>query len=191
MNMSKKAVKKAAVKPAGKAAKPAAAKAACDNDKVKKCAIAGKPGDLLCDVEHLMQIMTANNVTEMDIVDGSRKISLKRGTCVVAAPVAIAPVAAPVAAAAPAAVAPVAAVEDNFLKVTSPMVGTFYASPSPDSDPFVKVGDVVNDDTVVCIIEAMKVMNEIKAEIKGTVVEVCVKNAQPVEFGQVLFKVKP
>jgi len=71
------------------------------------------------------------------------------------------------------------------------MVGTFYAASSPDSDPFVKVGDVVNDESVVCIIEAMQVMNEIKAELKGTIVEVCVKNAQPVEFGQVLFKVKP
>ncbi len=71
------------------------------------------------------------------------------------------------------------------------MVGTFYAAPSPDSEPYVAVGAAVGDDTVVCIIEAMKVMNEIKAECAGTIVEICVKNAQPVEYGQVLFRVRP
>ena len=71
------------------------------------------------------------------------------------------------------------------------MVGTFYAAPSPDSEPYVRVGAAVSDDSAACIVEAMKVMNEIKAECSGTIVEVCVKNAQPVEYGQVLFKVKP
>jgi acetyl-CoA carboxylase biotin carboxyl carrier protein len=70
------------------------------------------------------------------------------------------------------------------------MVGTFYAAPSPDSEPFVQVGAAVHADSVVCILEAMKVMNEIKAECSGTIREICVKNAQPVEFGQVLFRVK-
>jgi acetyl-CoA carboxylase biotin carboxyl carrier protein len=70
------------------------------------------------------------------------------------------------------------------------MVGTFYAASAPEADPYVEVGDIVDEETVVCIIEAMKVMNEIKAEIAGQVVEVCVKNAQPVEYGQVLFKVR-
>jgi len=78
-----------------------------------------------------------------------------------------------------------------LIEVKSPMVGTFYATPSPDSDPYVHVGAAVADDTIVCIVEAMKVMNEIKAECAGTIAEVCVKNAQPVEFGQVLFRVKP
>jgi len=70
------------------------------------------------------------------------------------------------------------------------MVGTFYRTPSPDAAPFVEVGQQVDEETVVCIIEAMKVMNEIKADVKGAIVEVCSDNAKPVEFGQVLFKVK-
>jgi acetyl-CoA carboxylase biotin carboxyl carrier protein len=73
--------------------------------------------------------------------------------------------------------------------VTSPMVGTFYASPSPEDPPFVKVGDSVSDDTVVCIIEAMKVMNEVKAGIKGTVLETYLKSGEPVEFGTHIFKI--
>ncbi len=71
------------------------------------------------------------------------------------------------------------------------MVGTFYAAPSPDSDPYVATGTKVGQETVVCIVEAMKVMNEIKAECSGTIAEICVKNAEPVEFGQVLFRVRP
>lgn len=74
--------------------------------------------------------------------------------------------------------------------INSPMVGTFYRAPSPESPPFVKVGDQVNNDTVVCILEAMKVMNEIKAELSGKVVEILVENAQPVEFGQALFRIE-
>ncbi len=76
----------------------------------------------------------------------------------------------------------------NVLSITSPMVGTFYASPSPDDPPFVKVGDTVSEDTVVCIIEAMKVMNEVKAGMKGTVSEILLKNGEPVEFGTRIFK---
>jgi acetyl-CoA carboxylase biotin carboxyl carrier protein len=75
--------------------------------------------------------------------------------------------------------------------VTSPMVGTFYVSPSPDDPPFVKVGDLVSEETVVCIIEAMKVLNEVKAGIKGTVSEVLLKNGEPVEFGTRIFKIHP
>ena len=71
------------------------------------------------------------------------------------------------------------------------MIGTFYRKPSPDSDPFVKVGDIVKKGQVLCIIEAMKVMNEIKAETKGVITEILAENAKPVEFGQALFKVKP
>ena len=81
--------------------------------------------------------------------------------------------------------------EQELVEISSPMVGTFFAAPSPDSDPYVTVGAGVSEDTVVCIIEAMKVMNEIKAEYTGTIAEICIKNAQPVEFGQVLFKVNP
>lgn len=79
---------------------------------------------------------------------------------------------------------------DNLKEVKSPMVGTFYSAPSPDAKPFVNVGDKVTPDTVVCIIEAMKVMNEIKAEISGTVMEICAENGKPVQFGEVLLRVK-
>jgi acetyl-CoA carboxylase biotin carboxyl carrier protein len=78
----------------------------------------------------------------------------------------------------------------NLHKITSPMVGTFYAAPSPDAPPYVKVGDKVKEDTVVCIVEAMKLFNEIEAEVKGEIVEVLVENGQLVEYGQPLFLVK-
>jgi acetyl-CoA carboxylase biotin carboxyl carrier protein len=96
------------------------------------------------------------------------------------------------------AVAPVAAstsstpaVDDGLIEVTSPFVGTFYRSSSPTADPFVKVGDRINNGKVLCIVEAMKIMNEIEAEITGEIVEVCVENETYVEFGQALFKIKP
>ncbi len=105
-----------------------------------------------------------------------------------AAPVAVAaPAAAPVAVAEP--VAPVAA-DDTLVKITSPMVGTFYASSSPDSPAYVKVGDRVSDETVICIVEAMKLFNEIEAEVSGEIVEILVKNGQLVEYGQPLFLVR-
>ena len=81
--------------------------------------------------------------------------------------------------------------DDNLVAIKSPIVGTFYAKPSPDSDPFVDIGASVGPQTVVCIIEAMKVMNEIKAETSGTIVDLLVNDGQAVEFGQVLFKVRP
>lgn len=107
-----------------------------------------------------------------------------------AAPVAVAapPAAAPVAVAAPVA-APVAA-DDTLVKITSPMVGTFYASSSPDAPAYVKVGDRVSDETVICIVEAMKLFNEIEAEVSGEIVEILVKNGQLVEYGQPLFLVR-
>lgn len=104
-----------------------------------------------------------------------------------------APTAAPAPSAAPVAATPAAApVKDvsNLKEIKSPMVGTFYASPSPDAPPFVSAGQAVTPDTVVCIIEAMKVMNEIKAEVAGTVAEICAENGKPVQFGQALFRVK-
>ena len=79
--------------------------------------------------------------------------------------------------------------DENYEVIKSPMVGTFYTSPSPDSDPYVRIGDQVGEDTVVCILEAMKVMNEIKAEVRGKIVDILVENAEPVEYGQALFKV--
>jgi acetyl-CoA carboxylase biotin carboxyl carrier protein len=86
--------------------------------------------------------------------------------------------------------APVATEEPGITYVKSPMVGTFYRSPSPESKPFVEVGAKIEDNSLVCIIEAMKIMNEIQAETKGTVVEILVENGQPVEYGQRLFKLR-
>ena len=80
---------------------------------------------------------------------------------------------------------------EDLVEIKSPIVGIFYATPSPDSEPYVEVGSTVNPQTVVCIIEAMKVMNEIKAEVDGTIAEILVTNGQAVEYGQVLFKVRP
>lgn len=143
--------------------------------------------------------MKKSDLSEFEIQDQEFKLRIKRdlpGRAVAPAPVAAAP--APVApvAAAPAPVAPVAAApapvvaDPNVKVITSPMVGTFYATPSPENPPFVAVGSPVKADTVVCIIEAMKVMNEIQSEIAGTVVECLVANGTSVEFGQPLFRVK-
>lgn len=86
--------------------------------------------------------------------------------------------------------APAAAPSSSLKEIKSPMVGTFYASPSPEAAAFVTVGQEITPETVVCIVEAMKVMNEIKAEVSGTVAEVCAENGKPVQFGQALFRLK-
>ena len=142
--------------------------------------------------------MKKNSVSEFELEKQDFKIRLKRGpnggaTAVYEdAPVVAyvppqAALAAPLAAAVPAA-APAASTE---MEIKSPMIGTFYRAPSPESAPYVDVGTEVNPDTVVCIIEAMKVMNEIKAEARGIVTQVMIENAKPVEFGQPLFKLRP
>ena len=161
----------------------------------------------LKDIKVIVDLMKKNAVSEFEMEEGDFKIKLKRdsgkprkGETVVvqeAAPMilpaaAAAPVAAPVATAAPApatqaAAAPVA----EGPEVKSPMIGTFYRKPSPDADSYVEVGSVVEPDTVVCIIEAMKVMNELKAEVKGTIAEVLVEEGKPVEYGQALFRIEP
>lgn len=148
-------------------------------------------------VRFLVELMQENNVSELEWEQGDVRLKLRRGAIApvgdalptvvpVAAPAPIAPVAA-----APS--APQAPAEDadaKFIKtIDSPMVGTFYASPSPNAAPFVKVGDVVGPEKTVCIVEAMKVFNEIQAEISGKIVAVLVKNGDPVEFGAPLFKV--
>ncbi|MGH8094834.1 MAG: acetyl-CoA carboxylase biotin carboxyl carrier protein, partial [Chthoniobacterales bacterium] len=86
--------------------------------------------------------------------------------------------------------APQPPAESASREITSPMVGTFYRAAAPESPPFIEVGQEVNEDTVVCIIEAMKVMNEIKAEVRGVIAEVVAENGKPVQFGQALFKVR-
>jgi acetyl-CoA carboxylase biotin carboxyl carrier protein len=144
--------------------------------------------------------MKKSDLSEFEIQDQEFKLRIKRDVGGRAAPAAAAPVAAPApapaAAPAPAPVAPVAApaapaaADPNVKVITSPMVGTFYATPSPDSPNFVAIGSSVKADTVVCIIEAMKVMNEIQSELSGTIVECLVASGTSVEFGQPLFRVK-
>ena len=142
------------------------------------------------EIKRLVELMVDADLSELDITEGENKIHLRRGGAVAAVPVPAAPVAVP-ATAGPAAAPAAAGSGEKFIEVRSPMVGTFYTASSPDSEPYVSVGAAVSPDSVVCIIEAMKVMNEIKAECKGTIAEVCVKNAHPVEYGQVLYKVRP
>lgn len=146
-------------------------------------------------IEKLAQIIEDKGLTEISIEDGEQAITIRKEVIVSGvAPVAAAPVM-------PANVpAPVVSPQVNKetasetakkgTPITSPMVGTFYKSPSPDSDPFVSTGSSVKQGDVVCIIEAMKMMNEIKSEISGKIVEICVEDGQPVEFGQVLMYVE-
>lgn len=142
-------------------------------------------------IEKLAKVLADTGLTEISLEDGEQAITLRKD--VIVAPVTTAPVAQSVPAAAPAQ-APAAPVASEPAKkgtpITSPMVGTFYKSPSPDADAFVAVGDNVKVGDVVCIVEAMKMMNEIKSEIAGKVVEICVEDGQPVEFGQVLMYVE-
>lgn len=143
-------------------------------------------------IKELIQIMRDNDLVKIDIQHGDDRISLQRseppqavaaGHFLTALPGALAP-----AAAGPAGPKPAA---EGTVEIKSPMVGTFYEAPSPDSDPYVEINGHVDPQTVVCIIEAMKVMNEIRAEVAGTIVEKLVKNGQAVEYGQALFRVKP
>ena len=126
--------------------------------------------------------------------DGEQAITLRKDVVVApVTPVVSAPVQAAPAAQAQAPSAPAQAASEPAKKgtpITSPMVGTFYKSPSPDADAFVSVGQSIKTGDVVCIVEAMKMMNEIKSEISGKVVEICVEDGQPVEFGQVLMYVE-
>jgi len=150
------------------------------------------------DIKAIIDLMKKNSITEFELEEKDSKLRLKRGlnsgspaiqsddaipltstTLPAAVAVATVPVAIP-----PAAVT-------GEIDIKSPMIGTFYRSPSPESASYCDVGTEVNAETVVCIIEAMKVMNEIKSEVKGVVTQVLIENGKPVEFGQPLFKVRP
>jgi len=148
-------------------------------------------------IKKLIDLMKENELVELELESGEEKIVLKRSTPQQAAPAIIhvpAPNSSP-ASAAPVAQPQAAAAgetkDEGLVEIKSPMVGTFYGTPSPDSEAYVEVGSAVSPQTVVCIIEAMKVMNEIKAETAGTIAQILVKSGQAVEYGQVLFKVKP
>ena len=150
----------------------------------------------LKDIKAIIDLMKKNSITEFELERQDSKIKLKRGlnnggsavqydepAVVNAAPlistVAVTPNAAPLLAV------------TGEIDIKSPMIGTFYRAPSPEAGNYIEVGTEVNADTVVCIIEAMKVMNEIKSEVKGIVTQVLVESGKPVEFGQPLFKVRP
>ena len=148
-------------------------------------------------IKAIVAMMKDNDLSEFSMEQDGLKLRIKRGpeefqqTVTLPPPVPAQSTAAPApvqppASAAPATVAPPA----DINHITSPMVGTFYLSPSPDAPPYVEVGQEVDAETVVCIIEAMKVMNEIKAEVKGVITEIVAENAKPVEFGQKLFAVR-
>jgi acetyl-CoA carboxylase biotin carboxyl carrier protein len=140
-------------------------------------------------LKQLVQLMVDNNLTELDLREGEAMVTIKRGGVVMPAapaPVPVAPAPAPQPQ-----VNNGSAQDVGLVAIESPMVGTFYAAPNPDSPPFVKPGTRVAPDSVVCLIEAMKVFNEIKAEKSGVVEQILVKNGQAVEFGQKLFLLRP
>jgi acetyl-CoA carboxylase biotin carboxyl carrier protein len=144
-------------------------------------------------LKELVKLMVANDLSEMDLRDTDEQVTIRRqGDTVVTLPQS----APQVAVALPATTAVATPPADNpttheGLEIASPMVGTFYTSQDPDTPPFVSVGDIVSEDTTVCIIEAMKIFNDIKAQCSGTVTQILVANGEPVEFGQPLFIVKP
>ena len=145
-------------------------------------------------VKKLIELLDESGISEIEITEGEESVRISRHpTGVAAAPVAVA--AAPVAAAAPAplaapAASPVAAAaepEEEGYAVKAPMVGTFYSSPSPGSPMFVQIGDRVNEGDTLCIVEAMKMMNQIEADVSGTIKSIRLQNGDPVEYGQIMF----
>lgn len=144
-------------------------------------------------VEHLVGLMDTHQLSEISLVEGDRRIRLRKGM----------PVSATFTPPAPAAMTPAQAVGTAsvaaepakpakiYHEIKSPMVGTFYSKPAPEKPDYVSVGSSVKPDTVVCKLEAMKIFNDLTADVAGTIAEVCVKNGQPVEFGTVLFRINP
>ena len=153
----------------------------------------------LKDIKAIIDLMKKNSISEFELERQDFKIRLKRGGS--APPVGSAPAYddSPISFAAPGTLPPTGAVSmaggasaggSAELEIKAPMIGTFYRAPSPEAGNYIEVGSEVNADTVVCIIEAMKVMNEIKAEVRGVVTQILVENAKPVEFGQPMFKIR-
>ena len=153
-------------------------------------------------LERIVKLMAANDLSAVDVRDGDKRVILKRGPQFVAGGGASGSYAMPQMMSGPSAAptstpsgtpsAPSGDADDaaGMTPIKSPMVGTFYAAPSPDAKPFVSVGSRVDEETDVCVIEAMKVFNNIKAEMRGTIAKILVNNGETVEFGQVLFLVK-
>lgn len=155
----------------------------------------------LQEIKKLVELIEHSPISEFELVEKDLRIRIsKNGSAPAAATGVHAPIAVPIAVppSAPAAVissapsAPPPAAEApprQLIEVKSPMVGTFYRAPSPDAEPYVRISDVVEPGKVLCIVEAMKLMNELECEVRGKIAEILVENAQPVEFGQVLFRI--
>ncbi|MEO7299494.1 MAG: acetyl-CoA carboxylase biotin carboxyl carrier protein [Verrucomicrobiota bacterium] len=171
------------------------------NEQPENTSIVFEPGGHvdLKDIKAIIDLMKKNSLSEFELEKQDFKIKLKRGpNGFAAAPMEDSsgltyalPATVSSVVALPQSGIPSANPASNGMEIKSPMIGTFYRSPSPESDEYVAVGTEVSADTVVCIIEAMKVMNEIKAEVKGVITQILVDNAKPVEFGQPLFKIRP
>jgi len=141
-------------------------------------------------IEEVIRLMEKHNLTEISIEEEGAKVHLRKGPGghiekVLHMP---SPVVTPAEYKAP---LPPQEEVKKYTEIKAPMVGTFYRSPSPDAKPFVDIGSTINEGDVLCIIEAMKLMNEIKSEVKGKIIDIVVENAEPVEFGQVMFLVEP
>lgn len=145
-------------------------------------------------VRELLSILNQTDIEELSLKSSDFELTIRKGSLpsgIAAAP-AVSPVAiAAVPVVAPTAVAAPAAIDKNWVEVTSPMVGTFYRASGPDEPPFIEVGDAIRLGQAICIIEAMKLMNELEAEVAGEVMEILVENGKPIEFGQALMRVKP
>lgn len=162
-------------------------------------------------VERLIRALDESSLDNLELERGGTRVRLSKSPCgqfagpaihgsglgALPAPAlqvggsAAPPASSPVPSATPTPEMEVAEAESGYLEVTSPMVGTFYAAPAPDAAPYVQVGQEIGKGTVLCIIEAMKLMNELESEVSGTIAKVMVENAQPVEYGQVLFLIDP
>jgi acetyl-CoA carboxylase biotin carboxyl carrier protein len=153
------------------------------------------------ELKELVEFLIEKDITEFELERGDVKVRIKRGTpeaapsspaerIIVQAPAAAPQIPAPPAAAPAPAPAP-APVQEELHMVRSPIVGTYYESPSPGSPPFVKPGDMVETGQIICIVEAMKLMNEIEADASGEIVKMLVANGQPIEYGQELFAIRP
>jgi acetyl-CoA carboxylase biotin carboxyl carrier protein len=140
-------------------------------------------------IQELADLLSENNLTEISVKEGEKEIVIKKEKEVVAGALSAA-VSAAIPASSGAEAFVCTPIEKKGKPVTSPMVGTFYKAPSPDAKPFVELGLTIKEGQVVCIIEAMKLMNEIEADASGKIVEICVEDGQPVEFGQVLMYVE-
>ncbi len=138
-------------------------------------------------LRELLKILNETDITELTLESGDLKLSVRKSESTIVSPPVVAPPPPVTVATSP---EPPVADHRKLVDVVSPMVGTFYRSPAPDEPPFVEVGEMVKRGQVVCIIEAMKLMNEIEAETAGRIAEILVENAQPIEYGQVLMRIE-